>query len=862
MLIRNSLPTMARYAFVAVAGFLLTAPAIAQDIFEEIIVVATRRAENIMDVPVAVSSVTGAQIDASGIKDMFDLQQNVPGLIVGQSQTATTSNFAIRGIGSTANNFGVESSVGLYVDDVYRSRQSSIINELIDINAVEVLRGPQGTLFGKNTAAGAILIRTVAPSTDSSDAFIQATAGDFGLFRISGATNIPINDELAFRASGFSSQRDGYVDDDNFGNDFHNDRDRFGVRLQLGWEPSDSFDLRIIADYAEVDETCCVAVSRVDSLWSRGSLAGPPVVPENGTDAIFLGLGGIVYTDYPYPQPFLDALAPLPGTIVTGVGFDEFRTSYDSAPISQNEDSGLSLAFNNAFGNGLVFSSISAYRAFDTFDSIDGDFTNTPIFVRTNDSEQSSFSQEFRLSGEFSDGGNWVTGVYFFNQEISNLTVTDADLAFNPYVLATNPTLVALMAGATQTIDLVNSQLPPGAPQLPPVVAPYSADSIALNDFNQDQDGFAVFGQIDVPMGEKFQLTIGARYTDETKKIRGVFTDSSVGPPPDLVAMQTALIAASQGQPFDIFAFLPISAPNVSWGNYLLTELSPRPNIDTKLEDSQTTGTAKLTWFVNDESMLYASFATGFKSGGTNTDRIDPSIDTIFGAEDSTSIELGYKAVLGPVRFSVALYQTDFDDFQANTFTGTGFNLQNAGEVEIKGIEIEGTWRPTDNFELQAFYAHNEAEYVFFPVGTCWTTTPFHTGIPDPAPPGPDPVQCDRTGDPLPYNPEDRAFVAGTQNFAVGNNNLWIRAEWSYASDQFTDGDLDPATQQDSFSIVNLRLGLDIDSWNSTLTLWGRNITDERWYHGSFDAPIQLGRMNSYPSEPATYGVTFQMNFD
>ena len=123
-------------------------------------------------------------------------------------------------------------------------------------------------------------------------------------------------------------------------------------------------------------------------------------------------------------------------------------------------------------------------------------------------------------------------------------------------------------------------------------------------------------------------------------------------------------------------------------------------------------------------------------------------------------------------------------------------------------------------------------------------------------------MQCDRTGDPLPYNPEDRAFVAATQNFAVGNNNLWVRAEWSYASDQFTDGDLDPLTQQDSFSIVNLRVGLDIDSWNSTLTVWGRNITDERWYHGSFDAPIQLGRMNSYPSEPSTFGVTFQMNFD
>jgi outer membrane receptor protein involved in Fe transport len=128
-------------------GLALATPAVAQDdepLLEEIVVVAQKREQNIMDVPVAITAVTGAQIEASGIKDVFDLQQNVPGLIVGRSQTATTSNFAIRGIGSTSNNFGVESSVGLYVDGVYRSRQSSMINELIDVYAAEVLRGPQG----------------------------------------------------------------------------------------------------------------------------------------------------------------------------------------------------------------------------------------------------------------------------------------------------------------------------------------------------------------------------------------------------------------------------------------------------------------------------------------------------------------------------------------------------------------------------------------------------------------------------------------------------------------------------------------------------------------------------------------------
>ena len=180
-------------------------------IFEEIVVTAQKRAQDIMEVPVAVSAVTGQQINEAGIKDVWDLQQNVPNLIIGRSQTATTSNFSIRGIGSTSNNFGVESSVGLYVDGVYRSRQSSLINELIDVEAVEVLRGPQGTLFGKNTAAGAISVRTVAPGQER-DAFVDLTVGDLGLVRLSAAANFPVSDNFAIRGTVFSSQRDGYVD--------------------------------------------------------------------------------------------------------------------------------------------------------------------------------------------------------------------------------------------------------------------------------------------------------------------------------------------------------------------------------------------------------------------------------------------------------------------------------------------------------------------------------------------------------------------------------------------------------------------------------------------------------------------------
>ena len=307
----------------ATAGLCL--PAWSQDdiVIEEIIVFATKRAADVQDIPVAVTAITGDEIQNAGIKDVFDMQQYAPGLIVGQSQTATTSNFSIRGIGTSSNNFGLESSVGLYVDGVYRARQNSMINELVDIEAVEVLRGPQGTLFGKNTPQGAINMRTVAPSTDESNAFVELTGGDFGLMRLSAASNFSLNDNTAIRATVFSSQRDGYVDDYNGESDVYNDRDRFGGRLQLAYSNNDNFDMRIIADYSEIDETCCVALSRVDSIVANSYTNPASPVPGGlvpGSDFVIFGLGGTIFSANPYGPAeigLLTAVAQglgLPGT--------------------------------------------------------------------------------------------------------------------------------------------------------------------------------------------------------------------------------------------------------------------------------------------------------------------------------------------------------------------------------------------------------------------------------------------------------------------------------------------------------------------------------------------------------------------
>ncbi len=844
---------------VAILGLLTGASAVAQtdssEIFEEIIVTVQRRDTALMATPVAVGVLSGTQLNDAGIKDMQDVQQNVPSLIVGQSQSSTTTNFAIRGIGSTSQNFGVESSVGLYVDGVYRSRQSSLINELVDINTVQVLRGPQGTLFGKNTAAGAILLDTVRPNRDR-DAFVDATVGDYDLVRVSAAANIPIGENSAFRATIFSSQRDGYVDDRALGNDLYNDRDRLGVRLQWAInELDDDFNVRIIADYAEIDEACCAANGSVDSLYSRASLAG---IPQNGSDAVLLGLGGTVFTDFPYPQPFLDALAFLPGTIVTGVGVYDNQVAYSFAPRSTNEDSGLSVEINKTFNNGITLTSISAYRAFETFDHIDIDFTNVDMLERINIGDQSSFSQEFRLAGEFGQSSHYVVGLYYFTQEIKSSTVTSGGIFLEPYLLTVQPAL-------QQAIDGLNLVSAGSGGLIPPAAAPFPAGVTAEDNVTQDHDSWAAFGQVEFALGDFVTATIGARYTNESKDIDARYVQTAQGPPPDLVAIGTALFLASQGQPFDPTPLFAIAEPNAAWGMYLFDPFAPRSDLRASLSDDQSTGTVTLSWSPTDSQMLYASWSTGFKAGGTNTDRINQAFDPIFDAETSESLEFGYKATFGPFRIAATYFETDFDDFQANSFTGTGFNLQNAGKTVIDGHEIEVWWVPTDWLDLQGFYTETNGDFESFVGGTCWDTYIFHTGMPDPGSGGdPGAEVCDKSGFPIPYNPRYRAFLAATTTFAVGNNSeLFIRGEFTHASSQWTDGDLDPFTFQESYDVINLRIGINFGKSNSNLTIWGRNIGDERWIHGSFDAPIQeFGRMNGYPSEPATYGITYRKTFD
>ncbi len=813
---------------------------------EEIVVTAQKREQNLQDVPVAVSAFTGDQLREAVIKDVFDLQTNTPGLRVGQNQNNNTANFSIRGVGTSSQNFGLESSVGLYVDGTYRSRQSTMINDMIDIEAVEVLRGPQGTLFGKNTPSGAVLFRTVAPSYEQ-DAYVSITGGNYGLVNASAAGNLTlIEDELAVRGTIFSSERDGYIDVDSFGDDTLNDRDRWGTRVQALWEPTEDLSIRVIADYSEIDEICCGALTYVDNVTSQGVTA-PGGGPVFGSDAVLTALGG---------------------TITTGDQTQNYQTSLNSLPISEAKDRGVSLDVSWDRGD-YTLASITSYRKYNSRDLIDSDFSDVDLITTENDAAQESFSQELRIDYT-SENLNAVVGLYYFQQDIElNYNLHGGD-SLNSFILGGNPDLADLVAGINGASAATGGFIP-AATSLA-----FPQDFLANHIADQEHESWAIFGQFDYNITDQLILTAGLRYTQEDKDMNTVFTETIAGAPwvptgaIDPVAAGTNLFILGATPPANqpallaspgfLTPFAPFTTPG--WGGYLFDGFTPRDDINATIDDEQVTGTVKLSWLATEDTMFYASYGTGYKSGGTNTDRIAIAFDPVFDAETSTSLELGVKSEFPDqaLRINAAIHHTKTDDFQANAFTGTGFNLQNAGKLKTYGGELELFWQPLQNTVVTLAYAYSKAELEEFESGNCWVATPFHTGAPDPGDNGDG--SCDRSGDRVSGNPEHFANLGVKQNFNITDGvDAYVYGEYTYLSDQILDADNDPLKTEDSYGLLNVRAGVSWEEYGLDVTLWARNVLDEEYKRTTFTPPAQDGKLMSYPSEPRTYGLTLNKAF-
>ncbi|MEO1189736.1 MAG: TonB-dependent receptor plug domain-containing protein, partial [Pseudomonadota bacterium] len=365
-------------------------------------ITATKREQTLQDVPVAVSVVDDSVIEKAEIQDLGDLQSLVPSLTVGQLQSSANTNFIIRGFGNGANNAGIEPSVGVFIDGVYRSRSAAQISDLPNLQRVEVLRGPQSTLFGKNASAGVISIVTRGPQFEQSGS-VEAGIGNFNAYRLKGDITGPLSDTVAYSLSGNYNKRDGYADDLATGSDV-NQRDRWGLRGQLLFEPSENLSFRVIGDYDQIDEICCVA----------GNLVNGP------TGAAIGLLGGQIDAENPFSY--------------------EVFNNFDST--NEIENSGISLQADYA----LPFADLTSITSFRTVDSVtdqDSDFTSADLVERNlSETNIETFTQEIRLTSNNPDAPfDWMVGAFIFDEqvEVSNEFFYGADFRAYSDILAGGP---------------------------------------------------------------------------------------------------------------------------------------------------------------------------------------------------------------------------------------------------------------------------------------------------------------------------------------------------------------------------------------------------------------------------------------
>jgi outer membrane receptor protein involved in Fe transport len=523
-------------------------------------------------------------------------------------------------------------------------------------------------------------------------------------------------------------------------------------------------------------------------------------------------------------------LASRGGTFVSENRRYDYEQAHSVNPESQSEDQGLSIQVDYDLDESYSLTSITAYREYESDDFIDADFSDLDALTDTNNATQDQFSQELRLAFT-GERLNVVVGASYFEQTLESRSQldfgTDTDF-FAGIFLSLDPAIVEGFAAQGVVI-------------FPP-------DGFAFDVNKQEHESWAVFGQADYALTDTLTFTAGLRYSDESKILTADYFESGDEP----------------GFGLDTFA-----------------ATKKRDNVNTKIDDSQVTGTAKLSWFMSDDIMLYGSVSTGYKAGGTNTDRILPAFNQNFDAETSISYELGMKAEFPDqgLRLNVAVYKADIDDQQVGSFSGAGFNVQNAAVANTYGAEIEALWQATDSLTINAAYSKTIADFDEFQKGNCWSTTPFRNGIADPtgiivdeddgsirAPQNDseafDPDFCDRSDGRLADNPEDKFILGLRQEMSLSDSILgYGLLEYSYVGDIFLNASNDPLTLQDSYNTVNLRLGMVFEDYQTEITLWGRNVTDEEYLGTSFDAVLQQGKQGAYYREPATYGITFNKKF-
>jgi len=839
----------------AVAATLLTGTAVAQEgaQLEEVVVTATKREQTLQDVPVAVTVTTAETLEKASIQNITDLATLIPSLRVTQLQTSTQTNFLIRGFGNGANNPGIEPSVGVFVDGVYRSRSAGSIGDLLDVQRVEVLRGPQSTLFGQNASAGVISVVTKKPDFEWGG-LLEGTIGNFNERIIKGKVTGPISDTVAFSVTGSLNKRDGYFTNLTNGA-LLNDRDRYDLRAQLLWNASERTSVRLIADKSEIDELCCGVSNLLNG--PTGALVQSPAFGN--------------------------------GRLYTGDRFDR-KVFLNKNPVNLIDNDGVSLHIDWK-GEAISVASITALRHQESDFDYDFDFTGADL-GRTNRNigEIESLSQELRVN--FDNGGavRGLAGAYFIKEDVKYDNIIQFGSNMRGYANGLT------FAGGSGATALASLEAALGVP----TNTFFSANTGSTIFTNQDSEAYTLFGQLEADLGERTTLTAGVAYTNTQKDIDFQQTNNDSFASLDLVQIgfaqlfgaftggrppTPANIAAfpAQAQLADVRSVTPCAAGaapgscNQLLGFYPLQFLHPVVPFTDKSDDSKVTYTVRLAFDVTENLNAYAGVSTGYKATSWNLSRdskplapATPPRSPLGGAvnpyyprfgtrkadpEESTVYEIGLKGRWQRAALYVALFDQKIKGFQENTFRGTGFVLSNAGKQATQGIEIETQFQVTDNWRVDL------AATILDP------TYDSYVGAPSPC----SGRSLDRTGQ-RPQNVHDTSISVGmTYDWTLGDLDGFVRADYDYEDNTLVSQHeqattnctvVPPTNTFDTYrkvSSLNASVGFSLSSWD--VMVWGRNLTNNDYIIQTFPSVAQSFSVSGYPNQPRTYGLTVRKNF-
>ena len=740
---------------------------------EEIVVTATRREESIQDVPIAVSAFTGDDLAKRGVQDLYGLQEVAPSIAVYSSNsTSNGGTLRIRGVGTTGNNPGLEAAVGTFIDGVYRSRAGLAFNDMVDIERVEVLRGPQGTLFGKNTVAGALNIVTKRPEFSNS-ASITLGAANLAGRSFKGHVNGSNSETVAFRLAGSWQERDGFYNNIDTGEDY-DDRDRYTLKGQILWLPADDVSVRVIADYTEKDETCCPAAYYIN---------GP-------TGAIVEGLGGSTTT------------FQKDSTLDVGVNHD---------PFEEVEDEGVSVEIEWDINEDVTFKSVTSFRRWDVFRGQDIDFGNADVLLPQDSSETfENFSQEFQILGT---RGNldWLAGAYIYTEDLESDEMIVLGTQGPQYVSR-------LITGADVLAEFFEGN-PAGRFNSTGVVPNQGYDAA----YSSETEGWSIFTHNTWHLNDHTDFTVGVRYSDEEKQATSIING-----------------AAPWSTPVDdpFCAAVPIAS------------LCDNSSYNNSESENETTGTLKLAYQLTDNVNTYISYSRGYKAGGYNLDQeavgnrdangnfVDESR---FNPETSDSWELGLKGNFmdANLTLNAALFYTDFDQFQLNTFTGLGFTVGNIPAVRTEGIEIEGLYQISGSAFVSFGATYADARYVKVAAGDAHLEDQRLTQSP---------------------------LWQGTASLFLEDtlpNSNWsysFNLNFSHVGQANTGSDLDPEKIRGAFNMINTSFNLLSGDGKWGVGLWGRNLGDTQRQQLVFDSVFQAGSWSTFGNIGRTFGLTVTAN--